>query len=343
MPGVGRVDPVSDTEAEPGIRCAVVAQTLIHRLDPADDRLLARVHKLLLACHQEASPGVPYRDVAETAAFFRHPPPFEARPLWIAGDVDGFAWLKVAGGSSSGWLELAVSSAARRRGIGRALFETAAAEARAFGCVSLAGRYATPGSAAFACALGARDARRDVTSILELSSARLDRASVSGYRLESWVGSAPERLVASFAAARNAINDAPQSTEDESEVWTVATVRGLEAAVERRGRELRVTVAIDADDSVAAFTELRLSPDPGTFASTEDTATVASHRGRGLAGWVKAESLTLLRAERPRVRLVTTTNAAENVAILAVNRRLGFEPTAFATTANVSLEAARVQ
>jgi hypothetical protein len=37
------------------------------------------------------------------------------------------------------------------------------------------------------------------------------------------------------------------------------------------------------------------------------------------------------------VRLVTTTNAAENAAILAVNRRLGFEPAATATTASVPL------
>jgi mycothiol synthase len=91
---------------------------------------------------------------------------------------------------------------------------------------------------------------------------------------------------------------------------------------------------------VAAFTELRFSPAPGTVASTEDTATVASHRGRGLAAWVKAESLERLRAERPGVRLVTTTNAAENEAILAVNRHLGFEPAAVATTASLSFSLA---
>jgi len=58
---------------------------------------------------------------------------------------------------------------------------------------------------------------------------------------------------------------------------------------------------------------------------------------------VKAESLSRLQAERPDVRIVTTTNAAQNTAILAVNRRLGFEPAAFATTASVSVDAASVQ
>jgi len=231
------VGDTSGVRSSSGLRSSVAAQTLIRRLDPAGDRLVSRVHELLLACHLEASPRVPYRDAAETAAFFRHPPPFEARPLWIADDVPGFASLKVAEGSASGWLELAVSPRTRRCGIGRALFETAAAEARRSGCGALVGRHATPGGAAFAHALGARDTRRDVTSILQLSAARLDGASVPGYRLESWVGPAPENLVVSFAAARHAINDAPQSNEDESEVWTVATVRGLEAALARRGRE----------------------------------------------------------------------------------------------------------
>ena len=95
-------------------------------------------------------------------------------------------------------------------------------------------------------------------------------------------------------AARNAINDSPQSNADENYLWTVGMVRGEEAMLAQRGRELRVTVTLDARGEVAAFTELRLSPLPGTVASTEDTATVAPHRGRGLATWVKTESLRRL-------------------------------------------------
>jgi mycothiol synthase len=222
-------------------------------------------------------------------------------------------------------------------------FEEATAEARRLGCVALALRHSTPGGAAFARSLGARDTRVDVTSVLELPRARLAGVSVLGYGLESWVGPTPDELVESYAEARNAINDAPQSNEHEWDVWSVDTVRGLEATLARRGREVRVTVALDADEHVVSFTELRLSPDPGTVASTEDTATVTAHRGRGLAAWVKAESLARLRAERPQVQLVTTTNAAENAAILAVNRRIGFEPAATATTASVSLATSSVQ
>jgi mycothiol synthase len=283
------------------------------------------------------SPRVPYRDEAETAAYLRHPPSFERRPLWIAGDVEGFARLGIIDGSRSAWLELAVAQPSRRRGIGRALLDAAAAEARRHECTAVAGRHVIAAGAAFARSAGAEDVRRDITSVLELRAARLDAVPVGGYRVESWLGAAPADLLESYTAARNAINDAPPSSADENYEWTVEMVRGEEEMLAQRGRELRVTVALDARGAVAAFTELRVSPVPGTVASTEDTATVAAHRGRGLASWVKTESLNRLRSERPKVELVTTTNASENEAILAVNRRLGFAQAAVATTASLAL------
>jgi GNAT superfamily N-acetyltransferase len=310
---------------------------MINPLDTNDDRLVARVHQLLLACHEEASPRVPYREEAETAAYLRNPPPFERRSLWIAGDVEGFARLAIIDGSRSAWLELAVAHRSRRQGIGRALLDASVAEARSHGCTAVGGRHTTPAGAAFARAAGAVDARQDITSLLELGAVELDLVPVDGYRLESWIGAAPGELVESYAAARNAINDAPSYNDDEDYPWTVEMVRGEEEMLAQRGRELRVTTALDARGEVAAFTELRLSTVPGTVASTEDTATVATHRHRGLAAWVKAESLRLLRTERPNVRLVATTNAAENAAILALNRRLGFERAAIATTASLTL------
>jgi GNAT superfamily N-acetyltransferase len=260
----------------------------VRPLDTGDDRLVARVHALLRACHEEASPRVPYRDEAETAGFLRHPPPFERRPLWIAGDVEGFARLGIVDGSRSAWLELAVAQPSRRRGIGRGLLDAAIAEARRHDCSAVAGRHLTAAGAAFARSAGAEDTRQDITSVLELRAARLDVVSVDGYRITSWIGAAPAELVESYADARNAINDAPSSNPDEDYEWTVEMVRGEEAMLARRGRELRVTVALDAGGAVAAFTELRVSP--GTVASTEDTATVAAQRGRGLASWVKTES-----------------------------------------------------
>jgi GNAT superfamily N-acetyltransferase len=111
-------------------------------------------------------------------------------------------------------------------------------------------------------------------------------------------------------------------------VWDAARVRDLEAALERRDREVRVTVALDEHDEVVAFTELRVSRTLGATATTEDTAVVRGHRRKGLGRWVKLESLRRLQDDRPDVTQVTTVNAEENEAMRGLNEALGFSPVA---------------
>ena len=108
--------------------------------------------------------------------------------------------------------------------------------------------------------------------------------------------------------------------------------------MERRGRDIRVTVALDAKGEVAASTELRVSRTPGAIAGTEDTAVVAEHRRRGLARWVKVASLLQLQRDRPDVSLVTTTNAEENNAIRSLNHALGFSPVAVYTSCVLQMQ-----
>ncbi|HST18302.1 MAG TPA: GNAT family N-acetyltransferase [Gaiellaceae bacterium] len=305
---------------------------MLRPLDVDDDRMLERVHGVLAACHEEASPRVPFQTEAETIGYLRFPVSLRRPMVLVDADVDGVARLGLA--AASGWLTLAVRPGARGRGLGGALFAAIRECARAQGCTSLAGRYAGPEGAAFARRVGALDTRVDVTSLLELAAASIPPRS-EAVELRSWVGPAPDELIPSYVVARNVINDAPASNDDEVYVYGVEDVRAFERACEARGRELRVTVALERG-RVVSFTELRWTPGV-SHASTEDTATLASHRGRGLASAVKAESLRRLAADHPEVTLVTTTNAAENRAILSVNRRLGFREAARATTASLSL------
>jgi hypothetical protein len=199
------------------------------------------------------------------------------------------------------------------------------------GVHTLVGDHATEAGARFAAEAGASERQRVVRSVLRLPPAEPLAEAVTGYRLQSWAGAAPDALLDSFAAARNAINDAPDFDEDPA-VWSPRLVRDLEAAVARRDREIRVTVALDERGEVVAFTELRVSRTAGAVAGTEDTAVVTEHRRRGLARLVKLESLLQLQRARPDVRLVTTSNAEENRAMLELNRALGFAPVAVRTT-----------
>lgn len=316
------------------------------RVEPVDartarDETLLAIHRVEEACADDLAPGEPWRSAAEALGYMRNPPSDERRHWWLArldDEAVGMAALYVHGSSPLGWVHLRVLPRFRRRGVGRLLFAAVAEEARRHGLASLGAHHSTPDGAEFAAAAGAKDAQRDVRSVLRLKEAELPPPTVpSGYALRSWVGAAPDELARSFAAARNAVDDAPQPEGQELPPWTVQRLRDVEQAVARRNRDIRVTVATTDGGDVAAFTEIRVSAPPSLTASTEDTATVAAHRRRGLSLAVKVESLRLLRADRSDVEVVPTLNAESNSAMRAVNTKLGFVPIATLTTAVLQL------
>jgi RimJ/RimL family protein N-acetyltransferase len=132
------------------------------------------------------------------------------------------------------------------------------------------------------------------------------------------------------------MDDAPTSDNMEFPAWTAAHVRASEDSLALRNREMRVTVAIRADGEIGAFTELRVSRG-STLGFTDDTGTLAVHRGQGLARAVKLESLRRLRDDHPELTVVSTSNAEENAVMRHVNERVGFRPSAVETTATLNL------
>jgi GNAT superfamily N-acetyltransferase len=295
---------------------------------------------VLAACHAESHPREPYRTPSDTRAYLEHPPQTEARTQWLAlcgDDVGGVAELSAMHGATVGFAQINVVPAARGRGLGAALLEAVAGHAPAAGLHTLTGRHATAAGARFAAQAGCSDGPRDVRALLELAAARLEPTAVDGYRLRSWQGAVSDELLESYAHVREAINDAPRSSADEWEPFDAARVRDLEQAVARRGREIRVTAAVDTSGTVVAFTEVRVGTRPGSVASIEDSAVLRTHRRAGLGRLVKVESLRLLRDARPGVALVTTTNAEGNVPIRRLNAAIGFTPELVSTTCSLAL------
>ncbi|MFL5960161.1 MAG: GNAT family N-acetyltransferase [Gaiellaceae bacterium] len=81
------------------------------------------------------------------------------------------------------------------------------------------------------------------------------------------------------------------------------------------------TAVLDQAGTVVAFSFLNAA---GERAQHGFTGTVREHRGRGLA--TAAKRCALRAAAARGVTRVTTSNAEENAAMRAINRKLGFEP-----------------
>jgi mycothiol synthase len=295
-----------------------------------DDELLA-LHALEEVC---APPGEPFRPPELSLAYYRHSTA-KIRRHFFADEGDllvGAATLSIFGPAFL-FADLVVLPSYRRQGIGTALLQELLAAAREVGASSFFGHHWSEDGAAFASHVRARDDQRDIRATLDLRSAELPEPSVpEGWRLLSWIGAAPDDLVESYTRCRDAMSDAPDPAGMEYPAITVEDVREMEQTAAKRGREMRVTVAINEQNEVAAFTDLRVTPG-GTTASTDDTAVAAWARGHGHGRTVKLESLRRLRADRPEVETVTTMNAERNAAMRHINTRIGFVPTVILTSA----------
>jgi mycothiol synthase len=300
----------------------------------ASDDVLARFHALEVACHEERNPGHPPRTVEEVIAFHRHLPTTQTSCHWLS---DGGMAALYAHGPTATFLELRVDPARRRRGLGTALLERALDRCGEIGVEALRSVHSTPSGAAFAGAVGAVDEQRIVESLLDLRAAELPEPDPpEGFRLVTWIGRVPEEHLASYVVARAAMDDAPAPEGMDFPAWTAEKVRASEESLERRDREMRLTVAMNANGGIPSFTELRVSRG-STLGFTDDTGTVASQRGKGLARAVKIESLRRLRADHPELEVVTTSNAEENDVMRHLNESIGFRPSVVETLCVIDL------
>ncbi|HEX3455179.1 MAG TPA: GNAT family N-acetyltransferase [Gaiellaceae bacterium] len=287
----------------------------------ASDETLRTIVEIERACSHEDQPTLPVPSVDDRIAFHRHRPESDASCHWLA--EGGFAAIYMHGPRAT-TLQLCVQPERRRSGIGTALLTAVLQVAPPLGVEALFAAHSTPAGAAFAARHGFADGQRVVRSLLDLQAAALPQpAPPDGFGLATWLGRVPEEHLAAYVRGRAAMDDAPDPEGMEFPSATAEQVRGWEEALARRGREMRVTAVLDAEGEVASFTEVRLTPG-SALCTTEDTGTVAEHRGRGLARAAKLESLRRLRVDRPEVEVVSTENAEENVVMLGLNESLGF-------------------
>ena len=262
--------------------------------------------------------------------------------------VSGYVGMPLLDNLDSAQLDVTTLPSAARRGHGTALLAVLEAHARDHGRSRLDAEAMFPHAAgaqgdgvpaaAFArrhgYRLGLSEVERELASPVpaELLDALAEEAAPhhAAYTLRSWVGRAPDDLVAGRVALANTLTtEAPTGDlELEAEAMDVAAFRESEEEARRQGRVRHTTVAVAPDGTVAAYTDL-VTPghEPGR-AYQWGTLVRPADRGHRLGLAVKVANHRLLQRERPDIERVTTFNAEVNEHMVGVNERLGFVPVA---------------
>ncbi|MGF1430777.1 GNAT family N-acetyltransferase [Kitasatospora sp. LaBMicrA B282] len=255
---------------------------------------------------------------------------------WAAyanGTLVGLGKLAVQEGENSAIAdaEVTVHPDVRRQGIGTALLRAllpALHESGRSTVNSAAVKTGSPG-ALWAERFGFRVVNRSVVQTLVIDETKPELWDVpvpAGYRLARWISPAPEELIDAYAAARDAVQDAPLG---ESSVrhprWDRERIRTEERTLAEQGAQERVVVVIhEATGDIVGVTGLLGYAYRPENCYQNDTSVVSAHRGNGLGRTVKAAMMRWLVAERPEVRRILTGTNADNVHMIAVNEALGY-------------------
>ena len=264
-----------------------------------------------------------------------------------AADGDGVAhrsWVAREGGEIVAKLDLSptlpglcalnlfVHPEARRHGVARTL-------------VSEALRYAADGGASF---VEVSMYQPDGWRLCERYGGRFERggaqltlrvAQANWPLVDAWCQSGPQRsptarlqeltevpkaIAPAFLDLYNrAFGDQPHA-EFAGGTLTLAQRREQERRCERLGYQWITLVAREPNGVLIGMTDVVYDVSQYQIVRQNFTGVLPSHRGRGVAKWLKASMLRLVRQRFPAAIDLTTSNADENAPMLAINRRLGF-------------------
>ncbi len=228
------------------------------------------------------------------------------------------------------WIHVVVEPAAHRRGVGAQLHEAVRSYAREHGATWLRGeiRDHRPEAMAFARAMGYAVERHIFESTLQVTDfderpflAALEAANAAGIRFCSLadVGDTRAARERMWALERTVALDVPGGSESSIRpfaVWEQQVVHSGHYLAEGQ------LVAAYADEWVGMAALLE-HPASGMMYHGI-TGVLPAYRGKGLATALKVLAIRLARARGAKI--LRTNNDAENAPMLAVNRKLGYQP-----------------
>lgn len=316
-----------------------------------NDALMKRFYAITRAAMLHERPGMPMWSEREATVMVRHPEETETWTCFGAFEGDaaedmvgcGFMMLPQLDNTRFAFLEVTVEPERRNQGIGTAMAEHLVATARAEGRTRLMGElnlaFADREShpyRQFAEKRGFSLANTEVRRALPLPVSDeqiqtwIDESAPhhTAYRIESFIGAAPDELVPSLVDTHNQLAlDAPTGElEFEAEQMTVDGYRERMVKLEEMGRQLYETVAVSPEGEVVAQSSLGVSTEDVENVFQWGTLVRREHRGHRLGMAVKATNLRALQRDFPDHKRIITTNAETNAPMVAINEAMGFEP-----------------
>jgi GNAT superfamily N-acetyltransferase/RimJ/RimL family protein N-acetyltransferase len=329
----------------------------IEQFNPGtDENRLRACHEIASACQRADDPDLPARSFAAFSIWWTHGHNFTPRQAWLATEAAGnpvgcyLLTLPERENREWGMCYLTVPPASRRAGVGTALLEHCAQQARLAGRSHLASevREGSPG-AAFAATAGAtmgiaevlRQLRVDDRLRASLGSLRAEaERNAAGYTVRSWVGATPPQHLADAARVSEAMADAPRDDGMEHEAEDADRIKALEELRIAAGlRSYAVAAWHDQTGEMAALTQLGTEPGSPGWGFQGLTAVLRAHRGHRLGLLVKVAMLQLLTTHEPDVQRILTGNASANKHMIAINEQLGFEVSSVYRSCELDLSA----
>jgi GNAT superfamily N-acetyltransferase len=307
-------------------------------------------------------------DTLQEAAEYWQGNAYEERQLYLAkvgGVTVGMCsvTLPLRENTHTAGIDVLITPAHRRQGLGRALLKHAEAVARKRGRTSLDAYHEVPlvtaGEAAllpaksgagglpldepavaFAVAAGyeleqvERSSRLALPVPPELLKRLEDEASAraADYTIMGWDDRCPEDLVQAYAGLKATMTtEVPIAGMNwDGEDWDAARVREEENRLVRSGVQSAVTAARHrVSGQLVAYTVLNWRAGVPDSIVQQDTLVIPEHRGHRLGMLIKVANLKRAHEKWPSARSVLTWNANENQHMLAINIALGFKPAGY--------------
>ena len=323
-----------------------MAHHRIEEFDPitADEDEFRARWELSVSLDRELQPENPVTPFDKHRQSLVDQPSFRRPRHWTVWDAErshpiGIAtlWLEYTESNRHlAWVDLSISSDARRHGAGTELLghvvEAAALDGRT---ILGAGTVEGTGGDAFCEALGFEKKATERKS--RLSIADVDRPMLEGwvaraaeragdYELFGFDDRCPDDVLEPYIALYDVTNTAPRDDLDmEDEVMTPKRWREQEEKALANGDHAWILLARHRDSGdLAGFTQLFFAPHSDDVAWQGWTAVHPGHRDKGLGRWLKAANCLRLMDERPKVEHVDTWNAFSNAPMLGINDEMGF-------------------